>query len=75
MLPYGMIWWRGGEGISQEKERVVLSEEGSEAEENWSLKVAGNERNKKRLFAEKKWSGKLKEAGSERWVGPGSRSE
>lgn len=46
MLPYGMNWWRGGEGISQEKERVVLSEEGSEAEENWSLKVAGNERKK-----------------------------
>lgn len=53
MLPFGMNWWRGGEGISQEKERVVLSEEGSEAEENWSLKVAGNERKKKRLFAEK----------------------
>ena len=54
MLPYGMnCWGVGGGGIRQEKERVVLSANGSKAEAIWSPKEAANKRKKKRVFAKK----------------------
>ena len=62
-------------GIRQEKERVVLSPKGSKPDGNWSLKEAANERKRNECLRKKIGMEKLRDEGSERWVGPGSGSE